>query len=731
MATNDNSAQITIAATAAVSHGVWCRGNSNITQGYLWRNDGTSWNLFSVVGGSFVSIGSFAGAAVAGDVAKIQAVGSTIKGFVNGVQRVSVTDTAVATGTSVGLCGPNPPTCSASMTSPGRTSPPAPRATRHSSSTATLSAAGLRATAGGAALAPTAGLTAAGVRATGGGASLTALAGLTAAGVRATAGGAALTSTAALTADGVRAASGGAGLASTAGLVADGIRGTSGDTGLAVSATLIAAGAAGRGLDAALAVTVALTAVGAIGSHVRGQCRCLCRAYRIRAGRWCGGAWHCQGGGRRQAPGGAWRACRSAGAAWRVGRTDSEGRVLVIDLGSVYQVAVDVADASGHSRQSVVPPHSRSRCRTGRRSAPPCRLPTTAREGARRLRDRPGGPTCVAARHLWSDHGVCRRFRCAARHPVGIVSLADARAQLNFRAAETSDDDELRGFIGAATGAVERALGRVVVRRSVTDRFEMSGAVAELLLRNVPVLSLTSAVSADGATTWSTAGLRVDAETGLVTVASGPAFTGALDVTYQAGEVVVPEDYRLAGKIILQHLWETQRGTMGVQLGGDNEPYMPGRGFAIPRQGAGAAGSAVAGGGLMAWTSRLPAAMDALVAAFTEWPGLGGAGVTVRDGPSTSQASTYGGRVGGLDWAPRTRTAPSATLRDRGPGRHRGPRAVHDPLRGLAVLARRRRHLPGPGGGPTSSCRRQARRSPPNRKLGGAVMRAMDLLAQS
>lgn len=103
MSTNDNSAQVTIAATAAVSQGVWCRGNSNITSGYLWRNDGTSWDLFQVVGGSFTNIGTFAGAAAPSDVAKVQAVGSTIKGFVNGVQRVSVTDTAVASGTSVGI----------------------------------------------------------------------------------------------------------------------------------------------------------------------------------------------------------------------------------------------------------------------------------------------------------------------------------------------------------------------------------------------------------------------------------------------------------------------------------------------------------------------------------------------------------------------------------------------------------------------------------------------------
>ncbi|QQM45228.1 hypothetical protein [Streptomyces liliifuscus] len=103
MASDDNYAQVTIAATVAASQGVWCRGNNNISSGYLWRNDGSTWNLFSVVGGSFSVIGTYVAAAVPGDVAKVQAVGSTIKGFVNGVERVSVTDTFVATGTSVGI----------------------------------------------------------------------------------------------------------------------------------------------------------------------------------------------------------------------------------------------------------------------------------------------------------------------------------------------------------------------------------------------------------------------------------------------------------------------------------------------------------------------------------------------------------------------------------------------------------------------------------------------------
>jgi hypothetical protein len=249
----------------------------------------------------------------------------------------------------------------------------------------------------------------------------------------------------------------------------------------------------------------------------------------------------------------------------------------------VYQVAVDVADASG----APADPASATLTITlpdGTTVSPAVPAPTATG------RVRVDYVTAQAGRHVWRlvtsgpTTAYADVFDVQPAIPVGIVSLADARAQLNMGATETGDDDELRGFIGAATGAVERALGRRVVRRSFTDRFEVGGATAELLLRNVPVLSLTSAVSADGATTWSTANLRVDGETGLVTVVSGAALTGTVDVTYQAGDTVIREDYRLAALIIVQHLWETQRGTMGVQLGGDSEPYVAGRGFAIPRR---------------------------------------------------------------------------------------------------------------------------------------------------
>jgi hypothetical protein len=247
MATNDNSAQVTIAATAAVSHGIWCRGNTGFTQGYLWRNDGTSWNLFSVVGGSFTSIGSYAAAAVAGDVVKVQAVGSTIKGYVNGIQRVSVTDTAVTTGTSVGLRAEST------------------NSLRFDDFTAADVTSGAT---GDAALSATASLSASGVRATSGASSLAATASLTASGQRATTGNAGLTATASLTTDGVRGVSGSATLAVSASLTASGVVVTSGtgDAALTATATLAAAGSVARRLDASLTGTATLVAAGAIGT---------------------------------------------------------------------------------------------------------------------------------------------------------------------------------------------------------------------------------------------------------------------------------------------------------------------------------------------------------------------------------------------------------------------------------------------------------------------------------
>jgi hypothetical protein len=254
----------------------------------------------------------------------------------------------------------------------------------------------------------------------------------------------------------------------------------------------------------------------------------------------------------------------------------------VIDLGAVYQTAVDITDASG----TPTNPASATLTITlpdGTTVSPAVPTPTTTGQV------RVDYVTAQAGRHAWRlvtsgpTTAYTDVFDVRPASPGGIVSLADVRAQLNMGPTETADDEELRGFIGAATGVVEQALGRVVVRRSIVERQQV-GRAREVLLRQVPVLSLTSVAAADGSMTWDPANMRVDGETGLVTVTSGELLAGAVDFTYQAGEVVVPENYQLAALIIVQHLWETQRGAMGVQLGGDSDNWMAGRGFAIPRR---------------------------------------------------------------------------------------------------------------------------------------------------
>jgi len=169
---------------------------------------------------------------------------------------------------------------------------------------------------------------------------------------------------------------------------------------------------------------------------------------------------------------------------------------------------------------------------------------------------------------------------------MAIVTLADAKAQLNIQASDTSEDAELQGFVDAATAVVETQLGQVVEPRTVVDQFDFDSCTTAFLLRAVPVISLTSIVSLDGSQSWTVTSpvMHVDGPSGSVTVLSGPPLVGMAVVTHQAGLTAIGANVRLAELIIIQHLWETQRGAMGVQLGGDSDNWMAGRGFAVPRR---------------------------------------------------------------------------------------------------------------------------------------------------
>lgn len=166
--------------------------------------------------------------------------------------------------------------------------------------------------------------------------------------------------------------------------------------------------------------------------------------------------------------------------------------------------------------------------------------------------------------------------------PPYVGSLAALKAQLNM--SSTEDDEELRTYLEAATGVVERYLRRAVVRRSRTEVHSVTNG--NLILNWAPIVSVTSVATTDGATTWNVADLKVS-DAGIVTAVAGPAIVGEVAAEYVAGVEVVPAEWTLASVIIGQHLWETQRGQTGGPFAGGLD--MPGAGitsfgFSIPNR---------------------------------------------------------------------------------------------------------------------------------------------------
>lgn len=168
-----------------------------------------------------------------------------------------------------------------------------------------------------------------------------------------------------------------------------------------------------------------------------------------------------------------------------------------------------------------------------------------------------------------------------------IVSLAEVKKHLGKSIDDTSDDEELRGFIEATTAVIEEHRGEVVVRRPVVEDMNVTCPVLAVQLGSFPVQSLTSVATVDGATTWDVNNLHVSSG-GVVTVLSGPALRGMLRFTSVVGYTVIPPNYTLAAKIIVAHLWETQQqpglGPSGP-FGSEPQFLTPtGRGFAIPNR---------------------------------------------------------------------------------------------------------------------------------------------------
>jgi hypothetical protein len=172
----------------------------------------------------------------------------------------------------------------------------------------------------------------------------------------------------------------------------------------------------------------------------------------------------------------------------------------------------------------------------------------------------------------------------APADPGLIVSLAVVKDHLNI--ASSTQDEELRRLIAAATSQIEYRVGPVA-RKSVTERVTLAWGQRQFWLGQAPVIAVTSMTAVTtGASTIDPLTLAVDPATGAVGFLSPWSYfpAGTYTVTYTAGRAVVDEGIVSAALAYIRGAWETQRGAAGLPLqGSPDEQYQPGMGLVMWR----------------------------------------------------------------------------------------------------------------------------------------------------
>lgn len=253
-----------------------------------------------------------------------------------------------------------------------------------------------------------------------------------------------------------------------------------------------------------------------------------------------------------------------------------------IDLGDVHPLTVETRDEDGALANAGAITVT-IRLPDATTVTPTPTNPTTGRYQVDYL-------TVQSGRHevYWQATGVnaaayADTFYVSEQYPRYLVSLAATKEQLKITT--TAEDEKIRGIMEAATEVVERHTRSAVVRQIVVEDHAIIGYSRSLTLKRSPVISVTSVAAVDGSATWSTADLYLSKDSGIVRVTSGGQFCGHVEAIYVAGRSVIPSNYVSASAMIVEHLWQTRRGTRGAPRPGgmDDTVNVPGMGFAVPR----------------------------------------------------------------------------------------------------------------------------------------------------
>jgi len=175
-----------------------------------------------------------------------------------------------------------------------------------------------------------------------------------------------------------------------------------------------------------------------------------------------------------------------------------------------------------------------------------------------------------------------------------VLPLQDAKDALNIPQATTTFDAEIQSYIATIRSSLEKATGGPLVNRTITERSEMMSNQTVIAVRQRPLVSVTSIASASGSAIDISGGLDLDVNAGLIRRQLGLPFYGPfftwlpkVSVTYVAGwGVSVPAAFNTFARIVLQHLWTSQRGPAALPMGGGEMVTVPGFGFAIPNMAA-------------------------------------------------------------------------------------------------------------------------------------------------
>lgn len=182
---------------------------------------------------------------------------------------------------------------------------------------------------------------------------------------------------------------------------------------------------------------------------------------------------------------------------------------------------------------------------------------------------------------------------------IDIITLAEAKTQLNITS--NTNDAELAPFITAASTMWVNRVGPVNSGSGVGTYDEwFDGGSDRIVVRHSPVLAVTAVEESWGAILYTLVeqtlqsggnlgpfGYSIDKTIGTITRRSvGIATTFAsgvrnIHVSYTAGFAAVPEDIKLAVKLLVQHMWETQRGG-GKRPGQGGDEYTPSASYAWP-----------------------------------------------------------------------------------------------------------------------------------------------------